>query len=83
MDRYQIVKKQIDRMDYLGLLSGGAPKDEFDREAKEIAERITPEMSAREIAEIIADVFNNSFNECDQPERFMDTAEAIAKDFAE
>lgn len=81
MDKYEIVKKQIDKMDCYGLLSGGAPDDEFDSEAKEIAERIEITMSAEEISEIIADVFNRSFNERDKSEHFMNVAEAIANNF--
>lgn len=33
-NRFHIVKKYIDQMDYYGLLAGGAPFDEFDIESK-------------------------------------------------
>ena len=42
-DRFHIVKKYIDQMDYYDLLASGAPSDEFDIESKEISARIRQE----------------------------------------
>lgn len=67
-------------MDDCGLLSGGAPADEFDGESKEISERIHAELSAREIADIITEVFNSQFSEEHEMGAFLPVAEAIRKD---
>lgn len=77
---FAIVKKHIDKMDYISLLESGAPDDEFDIESKEISKRINIEISAREIAEIIADVFNTFFAESDDANKFLSVAEQIKKD---
>ena len=61
MEKYLIMKKHIDEMDYHSLLSVGAPNDEFDTESQAISDKITYVQSARDIAQIIADVFNLSF----------------------
>ncbi len=61
MEKYLIMKKHIDEMDYHSLLSVGAPNDEFDTESQAISDKITYVQSARDIAQIIADVFNRSF----------------------
>ena len=57
-NRFHIVKKYIDQMDYYDLLASGAPSDEFDIESKEISVRIRDDHSVQDIAEIIALVFN-------------------------
>ncbi len=38
-NRFHIVKKYIDQMDYYGLLASGVPPDEFDIESKDISAR--------------------------------------------
>ncbi len=73
----QIVKKYIDEMDYYALLAGGAPSDEFDRESREIAERIDLNCSTEEIAAIIADIMNKAFDENDSADVFADIAGKI------
>lgn len=62
--KFEIVKKYIDEMDYMGLLSLGCPKNEYDGESEKIAIRIKPDMSPEEIALLINDVFTKSFYEC-------------------
>lgn len=57
----QIVKRHIDALDYYGLLAGGAPRDEFAGESRQIAERITSDMTAEQIEAIIADVLYSAF----------------------
>ena len=77
---FHIIKKHIDRMDYYGLLAGGAPADEFDIESRAISEEIHIEQSAVEIADIIAKVFNSHFNEQDNVSAFLPVAKEIKKD---
>ena len=79
-DKFLIVKKYIDQMDCYALLASGAPSDEFDTESKEISTRIRYEHSAQDIAEIIASVFNEYFNEHDDPAVFLTVAEQIEKE---
>lgn len=59
--KFEIVKKYIDEMDYMGLLDLGCPKSEYDSESERIANRINLGMSVEEIALIIGEVFINSF----------------------
>ena len=61
-NRFHVVKKYIDQMDYYGLLASGAPSNEFDIESKEISARISDDHSVQDIAEIIASVFFNEIN---------------------
>ena len=77
---FPVVKKCIDRMDYYALLAGGAPNDEFDSESKEISKRIHFDLTAQELADIIAEVFNNSFSKLDDSVLFLPLAEQIMKD---
>ena len=76
-NRFHIVKKYIDQMDYYGLLASGAPSDEFDIESKEISARISDDRSAQDIAEIIASVFNEYFDEHDDATVFLAVAKQI------
>ena len=79
-NRFHIVKKYIDQMDYYGLLASGAPSDEFDIESKEISARISDDRSAQDIAEIIASVFNEYFDEHDDATVFLAVAKQIEKE---
>ena len=76
-DKFLVVKKFIDQMDYYALLAGGAPSDEFDIESKKISEVIRCDHSAQEIASIIASVFNEQFGEHDNANAFLSVAEQI------
>ena len=58
MDKYSIIKKYIDELDYLNLLANHAPGDEFDEESKEIAVKVTESLTVQGIAWIIAEVLN-------------------------
>ncbi len=80
-DNFHIIKKYVDQMDYYDLLANGAPSDEFDVESKEICARVRCEHSVREIAEIIASVFNEYFNEHSESTEFFAVAELIKNDF--
>ncbi len=76
-EKFLIVKSCIDQMDYYGLLSRGAPKDEFDLESKEICANISYNHSIEEIADIIASVFNYYFDEHHSATVFTSVAEQI------
>lgn len=80
MQKYWIVKKYVDEMDYASLLSGGAPDDEFDTESQEISDKITDAMTEQEIAQVIAEVFHREFDYEDTEVRFMDCARQIYAD---
>ena len=79
-NRFHIVKKYIDQMDYYGLLASCAPSDEFDIESKEISARISDDHSAQDIAEIIAAVFNEYFDKHDDATVFLAVAKQIEKE---
>ena len=80
MTKYLIVKKYIDEMDYSSLLSGGAPDDEFDSESQEISDKITNAHTVQDIASVIAEVFNRTFNNNVASSSFADCAGKIYAD---
>ena len=79
-NRFHVVKKYIDQMDYYCLLASGAPSYEFDIESKEISARISDDHSAQDIAEIIASVFNEYFNDHNDATMFLAVAKQIEKE---
>ena len=81
-DKFRIIKKYIDQMDYYDLQEAGAPSDEFDIETKEICARVRCEHSVLKIAEIIASVFNERFNEHDDAVKFLSVAELIKNELS-
>ena len=76
-NRFHVVKKYIDQMDYYGLLASGAPSDEFDIETKEIRAKISDDHSVQDIAVIIASVLNEYFDQHDDATAFLPVAEQI------
>ena len=78
-DQFLVIKKCIDQMDYYDLLASGAPADEFDIESKEISARVRYDHSVHDIAEIIASVFHEYFDEQDDATVFLAVAEQIKK----
>lgn len=80
MTKYLIVKKYIDEMDYLSLLSGGAPSDEFDFESQEICDKITYAHTEQDIASVIAEVFSRTFNDKNEAAYFINCARKIYTD---
>ena len=62
-NKYNIIKKIIDKWDPCGLLAGGAPKDEFNDEIKKISSKINSNSNINDIANIISNIFLNSFND--------------------
>jgi hypothetical protein len=75
---FEIVKNVIDEWNPYKMLPD-APKDEFYLESREIADKISENLSKTEISEIIAEVFYKGFGEDDEftVDSCMDTAEKI------
>lgn len=81
MDKFDIVKKYIDEMDYYGLLAQGSPEDEFDNESAIIAYQINPDMSPENVAYVISQTFYEAFDGDDQDLGwFIPTAEKILEE---
>ncbi len=80
MTKYSIVKKHVDAMDYYSLLLNGAPDDEFDSESWEISDKISCGQTEEDIAGIIADVFNRTFQQENTADCFRDCARKIYAD---
>ena len=76
-EKFLIIKKYIDEMDYYDLLAGGAPSDEFDNESMGICAKVRLDHSVRDIADIIALVFNAAFDANDGSVMFIPVAELI------
>ena len=72
MEKYIIVKKYIDEMDYCSLLSFGASDDEFDTESPKISGMISHSQTEQDTAWVIAEVFNRAFDRQDKAYQFMD-----------
>ena len=56
-----MIKKVIDKHDPIGLLSIGAPDDEYIPEVKRLAPQIKKDMTEQEISTLIHDVFVEMF----------------------
>jgi hypothetical protein len=74
---FDIVKKVIDEYDPDGLLSFGAPNNEYDLESRKIATRIKNDSSNDEIAIICSEVFSQMFSYDFQKKDFIDIANDI------
>ena len=61
-----IITNVVNEWDPYGLISGGAPKDEFESEIAKIATKVLNIKSAASLAEVISSVFTVSF----EPEPF-------------
>ncbi len=77
MSKFNIVKKYIDSIDYYGLLSGGAPSDEFDKESRAIAGLISTESTVEDIANFIANVFQRAFGNTENATNYINIASKI------
>ena len=64
-------------MNYLSLLAGGAPTNEFNSESQEICDKITYAHTAQDIASIIAEVFSRTFNHKNEASYFINCARKI------
>ncbi|MFD4706442.1 DUF1871 family protein [Gottfriedia sp. NPDC058432] len=60
---YEIVKIEIDKWDPMGLLSGGAPDDEYDPEIKNIVNELKSVNTEQELAILTKNVFEKWFGE--------------------
>lgn len=58
-----LVRKEITEADPIGLISMGAPKDEYDTEVKEIIARIDTCKSTTDLQELIYGIFVKMFDE--------------------
>lgn len=63
LDLYKTVKEQVDRYDCFDLLKNGCPEDEFELEATKICQRLKRNMSVEQIAQIMANVFIECFDD--------------------
>lgn len=80
MNRFSVVKRYIDELDYYGLLASDAPDDEYDSESRLISNSITESSTIQEIASIIAGVFNRQFSDSLKPYWFIGCAGQIYRD---
>lgn len=77
IEKYLIIKEAIDFFDPLGLLALGAPKDEYDIEARMIESKLNS--SNEPLEEIIKNVFESQFGEPLNSEIAADIAALIRK----
>lgn len=80
---FSIVKEKIDELDFFCLLSDPEiPRDEYDRESKEISMKLSLYSSKEEILKVITDVMSNSFSDDRySQDLFLETAEKIYLEF--
>jgi len=60
---YSQLKIIVDKVDPIGLLSMGAPKNEYDQEIKSISNRLREGQTKQEIRKIVFDEFIKWFGE--------------------
>ena len=82
MDKYSIVKKNIDEYDFDNIFGAGAPRDEYDMESHKISKIIDKNNTIGEISQVIADVFRLSWGvlskvDVNNPDDFLEVAEHI------
>ncbi len=63
MTVYEIIKKHIDKLDYMGFLKMGAPDDEYDMESLLILKWMNASPSEKRIAKAICNVFSSMFGQ--------------------
>lgn len=80
MTKFELVKKNIDNYNFMGLLGISGATDEFDNESRMISERISNEDTSVDIAKKICDVFNEQFNMNDSHDEYIVTAMSIKKE---
>ncbi|MDV2581587.1 DUF1871 family protein [Alkalibacillus haloalkaliphilus] len=79
----QIVEKNINAWDPMGLIAGGAPLDEFSVESKRIVEELPHIDSSSELAVKIKKVFDKAFDEDFNYEACLNISQKIWEDFLE
>lgn len=82
MNKYNIIKKHIDSIDYYSLLSGGAPNDEFDSESRAIAGLISTESTVEDIANVIANIFQRAFGNTENAKDYLNVATKIRNELS-
>ena len=63
IEKYNIIKQEIDRWDPVGLLSDGAPESEYNIEITKISSLFIEEVTEETLAQHIHDVFLEMFDE--------------------
>lgn len=81
LEKYLVVKRAVDNADPCGLLKMGAPDDEYELEAKRIAEVIEVGDSTERMAEVAAAVFSRAFSRETASDRFLGFAEEVRHEF--
>ncbi len=61
MTVYEVIKKHIDKLDYMGFLEMGAPDDEYDIESQLILDNMNASPTEKRIAKTICNVFSSLF----------------------
>ncbi|MCA1030335.1 YugE family protein [Bacillus timonensis] len=74
---FDIVAKHINKWDAWGLLSGGAPLDEYDIETQRIVNALPLIKSQMSLANTIKEVFDKAFGEEHNLENCIKVAENI------
>ena len=80
---FKTIKSIIDEADVEGLLSSGAPEDEYDNESATITVQLRPDMTMPQIAVTVKDVMNRSFGENRTTEDFFGIALEIYENYGE
>ena len=80
---FDTIKRQLDEYDYSSLLAQGAPRDEFDGEAREIYRQISVDSTTEKIAATIAKVFSESFNTTEHSDTFLTVAQKIKSELSQ
>lgn len=80
MPYFEIVKKHIDKADFMGFLEMGAPSDEYNIESKMIISKISAQSNANDIASIIAEVFYEMFGKRENARFYLPVAQSIYDD---
>ena len=76
---FNAVKEQIDKYDAYALLESGCPSDEFDIESSKITAILKKGMSIEKIAQIMATVMCEQFDNSFKAEQFIEGATQIKK----
>jgi len=82
IEKYEeVVKKQVNKLDPLKLLSGGAPQNEYKKEIREITLRLPSCKSFLDISEIMYIIFAYNFNreEAKPESQYLKSALQIAR----
>ncbi len=62
IEKLQVIREIINKWDPIGLLKLGAPRGEYDLEINRISCKIEKIKNVQELADVIYNVFNETFN---------------------